>query len=498
MEILIDTNVFIYREDDEVLPRPLRELLRALNQQSHDILIHPLSKKEVQKDKNTERRKKVVSKIETYAVLKYPQYPRETDEEFRDYVGEATNINDRVDNALLFTVYTDAVDFLITEDKKLNKKARKLGLEDRVFKIEEARNYFSEETPEVRGPPSIQRVQVGDLDSDDPIFESLKEEYHGFRNWLLDKAERTAYISRNSSGSLGSVLILKPGEFENIGHYPPLGKEDRLKICTLKVAESNRGQKLGELLISIAIREAINHGLEEIYLTHHIEDPDYLVDLITDYGFSHDSDKIDGEAIFVKRLTPGLGDDPDPLEAAVEYYPTFYDGTEVKKFMVPIHPEFHDRLFPSYTKRQQKLFEFGGGFLSEGNAIRKAYLSHSPTRQITPGDLLLFYRTSPEQELTTIGVCESAKYEMTDPETIQRRVRRRTVYTDGEIEEMASKPTSVLLFQFHFHLDNPIGYEELLDSGVLSYSLQSIIEIEERDYKYIKTVGGLDERFTLD
>jgi len=498
VKVLIDTNVLIYREDDRVISENLQELHRQLRTDGHDILIHPMSKKEIQNDTDSERREKAESKIATYPVLEYPPFPRDADEPFRDAVGHPTNPNDQIDDALLYTVYKDTVDFLVTEDEGIHRKARRLGLEDRVFTIEEGRNYFAEEPPEVRGPPSIKRVRVRDLDPDDLIFDTLKEEYPDFEGWLARKGDRSAYISQNPDDSLGAVLILKPNEFEEIGYDPPLGKEERLKISTMKVAKDRRGQKIGELLLSIAFREAMHHGNEEVYLTHFPRNPDYLIDLIFDYGFKRKSTRRNGEGIYVKRLTPGLGDDPSPIDTAHDFYPSFYDGTRVKKFLIPINPEFHDRLFPSYRQRQSQLMEFSGEFIPEGNAIKKAYLCHSPTRQIDSADLLLFYRTNPEMELTSVGVCESAKYGMTDPEEITRRVRRRTVYSDEEIGEMASKPTTVILFQWHFHLENPIAYSELLENDILSGYLQSITEIEESNYKYIKNVGRIDERFTID
>lgn len=40
-----------------------------------------------------------------------------------------------IDDCLLFEVYSNRVDILITEDRRLRNKAIKLGLSDRVFSI---------------------------------------------------------------------------------------------------------------------------------------------------------------------------------------------------------------------------------------------------------------------------------------------------------------------------------------------------------------------------
>jgi hypothetical protein len=51
MRILIDTNIFIYREDDQPIKENLQRLLRILNETNVTILIHPASIKEIEKDK---------------------------------------------------------------------------------------------------------------------------------------------------------------------------------------------------------------------------------------------------------------------------------------------------------------------------------------------------------------------------------------------------------------------------------------------------------------
>lgn len=496
MRVLIDTNVFIERESERVVPKPLQELEKLLRTEGHDILVHTLSKEEIRNYENDERRETAESKIATYAELKLPKYPTSDDTEFREAVREANSFNERVDNALLYAVYSDQVDYLVTEDKGIHSKAEDLGITNSIFSIEEGRDHFEEEPPLISNPPSIQKVKLADLDTDDQIFDSLKEEYD-FEQWVDDHPDRDAWVNWNPDGSLGAILIIKPKEVEDVGDEPPLGKRERLKISTLKVAENSRGSKTGELLISIAIQEAINHETEELYLTHYRQEEDYLVQLISDYGFWKASEKSDGEEIYIKRVTPGPQDDPDPREAHVRFYPSFHDGEAVNKFLVPVQPVYHSRLFTSYDKRQPKLREFQGQFYSGGNAIKKAYLSHSNTRQIETQDILLFYRTEDHKSITSLGVCEQVEYGITDPQEIDDLVGRRSVFTKHEIKEYAASPTTVILFTWHFDLPSPIHYQELLDEGVVHGPIQTIQHMEHEAYKYVRRAGGIDERFTL-
>lgn len=497
MEVLIDTNIFIHREDDDIVPKPLRELERSLKESGHTIVVHPYSVKEIRNDENDERRRRAESRIETYVELAYPPTPASGDSEFRRHVEKASSFNEKVDNMLLFAVFDDAVEFLVTEDRGIHKKALDLGIHDRVFTIEEGRDFFREEPQPVLGPAAIERTTLGELDLDDPIFDSLKDEYDGFVEWARSKSDRVAWVNYLDD-RLGAILVLKPNEVENIGTNPPLGRDSRLKISTLKVAEPRWGSKVGELLISIAIREAIGHELDQVYLTHYVEEEDYLVRLIENYGFEHASQREDGEAIFLKRLTPDLDVDLSPPDFARRYYPSFYDGGDVKKILVPIRPRYHRKLFTAYRKRQPPLTEFAGQFNSEGNAIRKAYLSHSTSKQVEPGDVLLFYRSRDYREITSLGVCEAVYYHLTDPGEIQKVVGKRSVFTDAEIRELAETPTTVILFSWHFDLPEPIPYDDLLENGVLSGPPQTMQVIEEEDYKYIKTEGQIDGRFALD
>ncbi|MCJ7772068.1 MAG: hypothetical protein MUP22_02925 [Desulfobacterales bacterium] len=289
--------------------------------------------------------------------------------------------------------------------------------------------------------------------------------------------------------------MIRKIENEAIKSIPPLPAKKRFKIATLKV--THVGYKIGELLIKLSIDYSIRNNIYEIYLTHFTNpDNDYLVDLITEYGFYKAAVKDNGEDIFVKELLV----DKDkiasmhPLDISNMFYPSLYDGDEVKKFLVPIVPKYHQRLFTDYKGRQTSLSEHAGEFIVEGNTINKAYLSSSRIRNLSPGDILLFYRTV-DSEITSVGVVERVLYGLQDKDEIFRNVRKRTVYSMEEIDEMAEKPTLVILFKWHFHLPNPLKLKDLKTIGV--FAPQSIAQITDEKYLQIKMRGGIDERFTV-
>jgi predicted RNA-binding protein with PUA-like domain len=151
---------------------------------------------------------------------------------------------------------------------------------------------------------------------------------------------------------------------------------------------------------------------------------------------------------------------------------------------VPIQPQYHEILFPDFqstANTQEKLFEQDN---QAGNAIKMAYLCRAQTKSIKPGDILLFYRSEDERALTSIGVVES--YEtLHDAVSIVARVKRRTVYTLGEIENMATKPTKVILFRFVRHLPRTLRLDTLLNNHVLNGRPQSITKIEHEKFETI-------------
>jgi len=464
MRILIDTNIFIYRENYHIIPSNLQSLLKTLNDLVVQILIHPLSVHEIEKDRNHERKKITLSKIKTYPILDNPP-SLEVDQQFLTSVGQTNNAHELVDNNLLYCVYKNAVDFMITEDRAIHRKSERLGISDRVFDIDEALEYFKKQlsVEKVPTPPALKYVPVHNLDINDPIFTSLKEEYDEFLDWWgkISREGRKAWVYFKDN-RLGAILIYKI-EDETIASNPPLPKKRRLKISTFKVT--------------------------------YTEPEDSLIELIENFGFYKAAEK-NGEDIFIKKIVPDEKT-KDPIEISRKFYPSFYDGKRIKKFVVPIRPEYHNRLFTDYQPRQPTLLEFGGELIIEGNTIKKAYLSHSRIRKMSEGDILLFYRSVDERRITSLGVIEKVYHSIKSPDEIIRYVGKRSVYTKNEIEEIAKNPTKVILFRQHFHLRNPLALDYLKTNNILSGAPQSIVRISHERYLLIKRGGGINERFTI-
>jgi hypothetical protein len=495
LNIVLDTNIFIYREDNSTVPENLTDLLRTIRILNYKLMLHPASLLDLQNDKDLKRKQIMLSKLGTYPVLDSPPEVRE-DVRFLQLIGISQNSHDYIDATILYSIYRNAADFLITEDRGIHKTAIRAGIEDRVFLIEEARSFFKKNftNETIYQPLAIKKVPLYLLNIDDPIFNSLKNEYKDFPKWWANKCREQCHarVFFKEDKSLGALLIWKI-ENEAILGDPILPVKKRLKISTFKV--THNGYKIGELFIKMSIEYAIKNGIDELYLTHFRKPEDDLIRLIEDYGFYLASIK-QGEDIYVKDLIVVHHENTSLSQISKKYYPSFYDGTQVRKFIVPIRPLYHDRLFVEVSK-DINLFEGVGELIVEGNTIKKAYLCHSNSKKIQQNDVLVFYCSETRKSVSAIGVVEHIYLGMRNAEEVIRHVGKRSVYKINDIERLVSKPTMVIVFKLHFYLPNPLSYKFLYNHKVLSGPPQSIVEISHDKYLLVKDGGGLNERFTF-
>jgi predicted nucleic acid-binding protein len=209
MNVLIDTNVFISREDNREVPSSLSSLLELFGKNAVKIYIHPSSKEDVRRDPDLKRMQISLSKMASYPELVSPPISRE-DDDFIGAVGIPKNEREIVDNELLYAVYKDAVNFLITNDKEILSNSQKIGLADRVLSVEEGLEFFARQF--VRYPPAptpaIKQVPVYNLNLSDPIFDELKKDYPDFSKWWkkICTEGRMAWVFEKVDKNLGGTI----------------------------------------------------------------------------------------------------------------------------------------------------------------------------------------------------------------------------------------------------------------------------------------------------
>jgi len=501
LRILLDTNILILRENNHAIPENLAQMMQLINGlENSSICVHNLSIKEIQKDKNVERQKINLSKINSYApLIDYPDYTN--DSKFIAQIPEPKTENDIIDNQLLYCAYKNVIDILITEDTGILNKAELLNIEQ-VLNINGAIAYFKTlyTNTDINLLPIFKKVKGYDIDLNDPIFESLKADYHEFDNWWKKKVWRRELFIFERERKINAILIPKIEQNEKIDCTPELKREKILKICTFKVSYGSRGLKLGERLLKMAFDFAIINNVFEIYLTHYKQDSDYLIPLLQSFGFSKYGENKDGEEIYLKKIIPdntlNLKDKENAVEIDRTFYPAFYDGSIIKKHIIPIEPKFHERLFPDVNIGPKQLSLLEPNTTSEGNSIKKAYICNSNSHKLNVGDIVLFYRSQDIQALTTLGTIESIHYDLTDAEQIAKLIAKRTVFSIDEIREKCKSKVTVILFNQNFNLKNNYKFANLKKEKIINNNLESITEIEEEKYKKI-IKENIDERFII-
>ncbi|MBX3717034.1 MAG: N-acetyltransferase [Burkholderiales bacterium] len=487
LRLLLDTNILIPLQDSMIVLQPnLANFVRLAGIGGHQLLYHPASVDDIRRDENTERRDRTLVRLAQYTELQRPGAC--------PWNGPDTSVNDASDNEILYALQCDAAHALVTEDRGLHAKARGRGLASRVYTIQTAEDWLRRlhEPAEIR-LPSIEDVPLHVLTPylDSDFFDSLREGYDEFNDWFRAKARegRQAWIYRDDAPEPSAICIYAIQEDEAISDNGEMLTGRSLKLCTFKVGELVRGRKVGELFLKAAFRFASENACVNIFVHANQERHPYLIELLDDFGFVPRG-SYRGDTVFVKAhptVSPAV--DLSATDYVRLYYPHYRKDGTVQKYLVPIRPQYHEVLFPDYespTRRQMALFRPNN---FAGNAIKLAYLCHTPTRSVRPGDVLLFYRTEDERSVTTLGVVD--RFEVLDDATlIASLVSRRTVYTQQEIVAMAARQTKVFLFRCIEHFPNPVPYDELLRQNIAAGPIQSLRRIDDTQFNRLIRAAG--------
>lgn len=305
-----------------------------------------------------------------------------------------------------------------------------------------------------------------------PILDSLRADYPGFDHWWqkVQSERRDVYVAGDTN-SPDALCVMKV-EDEPPSNVPTTIAA--LKLCTFKVADSAPGQRLGELMLKAAVDEARARGLDAIFVTVMPGKVDML-DFLARFGFTAvqgATTDIPGELVLEKRLTPH-GNTLDALAHAIAYGPGAVKSD--RAHIVPIKPRYVVELLPETQAN------IGLGFdlptRACGNAIRKAYLSNSPSRKVRPGDLLAFYMSGSERSIVAVGVAEDTTVSR-DVNELLAFVGTRTVYTPDEIAAMTTQgEVLAVLFRFDRVVSEPVSIVELRSLGVLNAAPQSFVQV---------------------
>lgn len=455
MKALLDTNIVIHRENTIVSNQGIGLLFYWLDKLNYTKCIHPFVIEELRSHKNTELQRLYDVKLCSYEELKTiaPQT-----EDFKSKLPDIKSSNDKIDNQLLCEVFSNRVDLLITEDKALRKKAQILNIANKVLSINQFVSLCTSENPELINYKmlAVKKEYFGNVDLNDPFFDTFKIAYSGFENWFSKKSNEEAYICRTDKNKILGFLYVKTElEDENYSDIEPkFIPKKRLKVGTFKVETS--GFRLGERFVKIIFDNALERNVDEIYVTLFEDRPELkaLEDLLFAWGFKkHGIKKTNNkeEIVLVKKLKQ--------YETQISLKENFSNiiYKQKQKFILPIIPKYHTTLLPDSKLHTENEVDFLGK-IPHRYALQKIYISFAPERDINSGDLLLIYRNGEnesrkkyESVLTTIGIVESVKYNFKTKEEFFGTCKNRSVFTNDELERFwSTKRNQLQVISFIF------------------------------------------------
>lgn len=506
-KLLIDTNILIGLEDNKEIDVTLSSLFQKCQSNSVQIFIHEASRSDIERDKDSPRKNIILSKIAKFPELKGIPIPDKSKLEL--IYGKISKPNDYVDVVLLYTLYeVGAVDFLVTQDRGIHKRAAQLNIANRVFTVEDAlvwiRNKYDRSSVRL---PFIEEKQCHQINRADNIFASLQNDYSGFNDWFHTncvKNHRSCWTI-NFDEEIAGIAIRKDESFIELRNAVPSVEKSFhqapqriLKICTFKIKEEFRGEKLGEQLLKQILWWSHKNGYELVYLTVFPKHKN-LIDLLFSYGFKNIG-RANSELYLAKSFAAGILVTEPQFETLAyhrQYYPNFISDKTVKKFLVPIHANYYASLFPeNVNKRYPGLFdslEETHGSKIPGNTIRKVYVCHAQINTIKLGDILLFFHLKSSdslesQCLVTVGIVDG--FDVTNKsDELLRLTAKRSVFNQNELESFTrnnKKKVKVINFLLAGHITPAIPYNKMEGIGIKG-PYQSIRSIDHALYKKLES-----------
>lgn len=477
MKVLLDTNIVIHREASRILNVDIGVLFRWLDKGKYIKCVHPVTVLEIEKNSNQETVNTLGVKLESYETLKTVTPLRPEVITVSDKID--VNQNDKNDTILLNEVFSERIEFLITEDKKIHKKAELLGIADRVFKIDSFLEKVVSENPELVDYKvlAVTKKLFGEINLNDSFFDSFKEDYTGFDKWFLKKSDEIAYVTINKGNILSFLFIKVEDKDENYSDLTPIfTPKRRLKIGTFKVISN--GVRLGERFMKIIFDNAIRYKVDEIYVTifDQREEQKRLISLLEDWGFVFFGTKITNngkELVYVRDFSPSFNKDNPKLT-----FPYFSKNTNI--FMIPIYPDYHTELLPDSILTTESPYDFVENE-PHRNAISKVYICRSIEKNIKKGDIIVFYRTAASGRsayytsvITTIAIAEGKITDIADENDFILKCRKRSIFSDNELKEYWNwkpnfRPFIInFLYTHSFPTGKRINRQRLLDLEILT------------------------------
>lgn len=439
MKVLLDTNIIIHREANKIIEQDIGQLYKWLDNLHYEKIVHPITLSEIERYKNTQVVETFTIKLDSYNKIKHTLPLGLKIQEVSEEID--VNENDKNDTELLNEVFEERVDYLISQDKKIHKKAKLLGIEDRVFKIETFLEKVTSENPELvdYSVLAVKKADFAEVDITDPFFDTFKEDYQEFEKWFRKKSDNVCYVCYNDKQLVAFLYIKIEDEKEDYSEIDPtFTRNKRLKIGTLKVVSN--GCKIGERFLKIVFDNAIRYRVDEIYVTIFENRPEQiqLVEMLEEWGFQKHGLKKTKNGTEVVLTRPFGKDQPINIQSPKKSFP--FLSRDTRKYIIKIDHQYHTELFPDSINTREDKAKYTDN-KPHRNRIGKVYISHSQDRHLKPGDVIIIYRmgeTSPKRyssTVTSVCIVEDVISGFKNFDQFFKACNRRTMINKEELEK---------------------------------------------------------------
>ena len=299
------------------------------------------------------------------------------------------------DNLLLHALNRGAAHILVSNDEGVHRKASRIGIHAQVYRLDQIVAFVAgqREKP-FKVPYGIRARYLHEFDVQKPFFDSLRAGYGAseFNRWYAKASaehRKCWCIADDKAHDLKALCIYKQETSPAVTDDGVQLEGTVLKLCTLKVAESIRGRKVGERLLYTAFNYATENRVDHIYIHTNTERHEHLISLVQDYGFQKVG-KYGEDDVYAKAMKPPTSEERfGALEYAIRHHPHFRDDATIQKFIVPIQPRYHEDLFPDISVFSTTLFGNEPSMFSpQSNTIKKAYLCHCKTNKVCESEAI--------------------------------------------------------------------------------------------------------------
>lgn len=345
----------------------------------------------------------------------------------------------------------------------------------------------------------LKLTRFRDVSVADPFFDSLKAGYNEFPDWFARKADEPLYIVADGR-KISGMIYLKREDGPVADVKPPLPNRAWLKVGTLKIEPA--GTKLGERAIKKIFDTALAEGADAIYVTV-FELHRNLIALFEHYGFVHSGIKRTDngeEQVYVRSLT-------EHAVSPLKRYP-FIQAHGRRFWLLAIKPEYHTRLLPDSILRNeaQEIVED----VSYTNTIHKVYISGLALQRMSPGDPLIFYRTTDiegqarfRSVVTSVCVVEEVKQrrDFASIDAFLAYTKPRSVFSEAELREkfLTNGRLAVAKLTYNAAFGRRIIRGRLLDDGLINARQRTdFLELSRAEFDTILELGEVNARLVVD